>query len=247
MATLREMIYSVKEMLNAYSDDVTLSNEHLAFIFRNKRATYLEVLAANPRKAMPREAYQLLCLDMKVDADCEEGKMILKSTEAIPASIKSDQDAQGIHSVKLDSIMAKWINIIEPERIPYIAVGRFNTNQIYVSKDIDNKLIVISLSNSHIFLEDVKIEIIAEDPEEADKFSCLKTGDTECDFYDKKYPIPESLVATMVNETLNELLIKYRLSQDTVNNGSDDTLNQKIPYYGPRRQQQQQQQGEQSQ
>jgi hypothetical protein len=247
MATLREMIYSAKEMLNAYSDDVTLSNEHLAFIFKNKRATYLEMLAANPRKQMPKEAYQLLCLNLKSTGECEDSKVILKSIEQIPSSINSDQDIQGIRSVKLDSIMAKWINIIEPERLPFIEAGRFNTNQIYVSKDVDDRLILLSLSNSHVFIDEVKIEVIAEDPEEADKLSCVQKGQAQCDFYDKKYPMPESLITTMVNETVNELLIKYRLSQDTVNNGSDDTLNQKIPYYGPKRQQQQQQQSDQSQ
>lgn len=245
MATLREMIYSVKEMMNAYSDDVTLSNEHIAFMLKNKRATYLEVLANNPRKQMPREAYQNICVKLFPDPECEDEKVILVSSYPLPASINSDQDVEGIGSVKLESIMAKWINVISRERIPFISAGRFNVNQIYISKNNQNKVIVFNQSNSHVFLREIVVSIIAEDPEEADKLACAYAGETPCDFYDKKYPVPESLVAPMVIETFNELLAKIRLSQDSSNNGSDDTLSQKIPYYGPRRQQAQQQSGQQ--
>lgn len=241
MATLREMISSANEMVNAYSDDVTLSDEHLAFLFKNKRATYLEVLAANPRKQMPREAYQLLCFKLTPDPECEEGVVLLTSSSRLPATINSDQDTEGIASVKLESIMSKWINVVGHERVPYLSEGRFNTNQIYVSINGDRKVILFSPSNSHVFVDEVKLEVIAEDPEEADLLTCLKAGEFVCDFYDKKYPIPESLVAPIVTETVNELLIKLRLKQDVVNNGADDILAQNIPYYGPRRQQRQQQ------
>lgn len=246
MATLREMIFSAREQINAYSDDSVISDDHLAFMFQNKRATYLEVLAANPRKQMPSEAYQTLCFSIQPSDDCEDGNVILKSNLPFPASINSSQDTEGIGSVHLESIMAKWINIISHERIAFIEAGRFNTNQIYVSKDVDDKLILLSKSNSHVFIDEIKVKIIASNPEEADKLTCsTSSSENTCDFYDKKYPVPESLVKAIVSETVNELLIKLRLSQDTINNANDDTLNQKIPYYGPRRQQSQQQEGEQ--
>jgi hypothetical protein len=246
MATLREMIFSAREQINAYSDDSAISDDHLAFLFQNKRATYLEVLAANPRKQMPIEAYQTLCFSLQPSNDCEDGKVILKSNLEFPASINSSQDIEGIGSVHLDSIMAKWINVISHERIAFIEAGRFNTNQIYVSKDTDDRLILLSKSNSHIFIEDIKVKIIASNPEAADKLTCsTSSSENVCDFYDKKYPIPESLVKPIISETVNELLLKLGLGQDIVNNSNDDTLNQKIPYHGPRRQQPQQQEGEQ--
>ena len=241
MASFREMIYSVKEKMNAYSDDNTVADELIAFMLNNKRATYLEVLANNPKRSMPKEAYQDICIKLLPAAECEDEGVILVSTFPLPASINNEQDTEGIGRVKLESIMAKWINIISQERVPFISAGRFNANQIYVSKNQKNELIIFSPSNSHIFLRDVTVSIIAENPEEADKFVCLKSGEVQCDFYDKKYPVPESLIAPMVQEVFNELLEKSRLSQDSSNNGSDDMLNQKIPYYGPRRQSRQQQ------
>lgn len=244
MSTLREMISSGKELLNAYSDDTILSDEHLAFLYKNKRATYLEILAANPKKQMPAEAYQTLKLKMSPVPECEDGYVILSSQEQLPPVINNDQDVEGIHRIHMESIMAKWINIVGLERIPFIRTGgRFNDKQIYISKTKDDRVIMFGTSNSHIFVEDLEVEIIASDPEEADKLSTENDYDSDgnliCDFYDKKYPIPESMVKAIVIETVNELILKYRQSQDVDNNGSDDNLNQRIPYYGPRRQQQQ--------
>lgn len=251
MATLREMISSIKEYLNAYSDDTTLSDEHFAFLIQNKRATYLEVLAANPRKQMPREAYQTLKLKMKALPECEDEYTILSSEEPIPPTINNDNDVDGISKVYMESIMAKWINIIGLERVPFImSGGRFNNKQIYVVRTKEDKILLMNNSNSHIFVEEIFIDVIAENPELADELSGMQELDSEgnpiCDFYDKKYPLPESLVKPIVMETIKELVVKYNLGKDTDNNGSDDLLTQKIPYYGPRRQPVQQEQ-EQSQ
>ena len=42
MATLRQIIYDVKEIFNSYSDDALLSEEHIAFLINTKRAFYLK-------------------------------------------------------------------------------------------------------------------------------------------------------------------------------------------------------------
>lgn len=241
MATLREIIYSIKEVLNAYSDDSTLSNEHLAFLIRNKRATYLELLAANPRKQMPKEAYQRITFKLSPDKDCEDGMVILKSLLSMPAVLNNPQDIEGIQSVKLDSVMAKWINIVPGERLPFLAAGRFIGKQIYVSVTPEDKIILFSQHGGHVFIDEIKVNLLAEDPEAVD---AMIDPNSTMDFYDKNYPIPESLIKPIVDETANELLTKFRLGQDSQNNGADDTLNQKIPYYGPRRQQAQQRAGE---
>lgn len=245
MATLREIIYSIREIVNAYSDDNTLSNEHLAFLINSKRSTYLEILAANVRNQMPREAYQTITLSLVPSEDCEDGFVLLKSKSPLPAVINNPQDTEGMHTVKLDSVMAKWINIVGAERLPFLAAGRFNVNQIYVSRDTDDSLLLLCASNNHVFIDQVKVEIIAENPEQADLLVVTTGKTSSMDFYDKKYPIPEGLIKAIVDETSNELLTKLRLDSDSVNNGTDDTLSQKIPYYGPRRQQAQQQAGQQ--
>jgi len=242
MATLREMISSLKELVNAYSDDTTLSNEHLAFLFQNKRATYLEVLSSNPRKKMPSEAYQRIKLSMKAVPECEDEYVILSSQETLPSTINNDNDIEGLGKVYLPSILAKWINIINLERVPFIlSGGRFNSKQIYVTKSKEDNVLLFNIVNSHVFVDEIEIDIIASSPEEADLLSAEQEydqdGDPICDFYDKKYPLPESLVKAIVIETAKELILKYQSGKDLNNNGADDNIKEKIPYYGPRRQQ----------
>lgn len=242
MATLREMISSVKEFFNAYSDDTTLSDEHLAFLIQNKRATYLEVLAANPKRKMPQAAYQTIKLTMKAIPDCEDDYIILSSEETLPTTINNDMDVEGIGKVYLPSILAKWINIIGLERVPFIKTGaRFNSKQLYVTKSKENNILLFNTINSHIFVTEISVDIIASNPEEADNLSAEEwydsNGDPICDFYDKEYPLPESLVKPIVMETAKELLLKYNSGKDVENNGTDENISKKIPYYGPRRQQ----------
>jgi hypothetical protein len=249
MATLREMISSIKELVNAYSDDTTLSNEHLAFLIQNKRATYLEVISANPRKKMPTEAYQTLKLNMKALPDCEDEYIILSSLETLPQTINNDNDIEGIGKVYLPSILAKWINIIGLERAPFIlSGGRFNSKQLYVTKSKEDNVLLFNVVNSHVFVTEIYVDILATNPEEADILNSEiiydAEGDPICDFYDKPYPLPEGLVKAVVMETAKELILKYQAGKDVENNGADDNIKAKIPYYGPRRQQPEQQQEE---
>jgi hypothetical protein len=191
---------------------------------------------------MPSEAYQTIKLIMKAIPDCEDDYVILSSEETLPETINNDNDIEGISKVYLPSIMAKWINIVGLERVPFIkSGGRFNGKQIYVTKSKEDKVLLFSSSNSHIFVTDIEIDIIASNPEAADELVTSEEydsdGDPICDFYDKKYPLPESLVKAIVMETAKELLVKYNVGKDLNNNGNDENISQKIPYYGPRRQQ----------
>jgi len=213
----------------------------LAFLIQNKRATYLEVLAANPKRKVPSEAYQTIKLSMKAEPECEDEYTILSSEETLPETINNDGDIEGIGKVYLPSIMAKWINVIGLERVPFIqSGGRFNGKQVYIAKSKEDKILMFSSSNSHIFVKEIEIDIIASNPEAADELSSTveydENGDPICDFYDKKYPMSEALVKAVVMETVKELLVKYNSGKDLNNNGNDDNISQKIPYYGPRRQ-----------
>jgi hypothetical protein len=223
MATLREAIYDIKEMFSVYSDDTLLSEEHIAYSLKLKRALYLRNYLSNITKSIPLEAKQLICINLEEDELCEEDILFLKSTIQIPSTIEATGRAN-ISDVFLNSRLAKYINIIDYIRIPYIMGGRRNNNQIYITIDPNNYLILFSLSGNHQLINQVKLNIVAEDPEEADKLSC-ETGEDSCDYYDKQFPIELSMLDMIKKEILNELIIKYRIPVDTVNNTEDDTVN----------------------
>jgi hypothetical protein len=221
--TLREIIFDIKETFNTYSDDSLLENEHLAFIINTKRAAYLRNLISNLKREVPGQAKQLICLNLIHDELCEADILFLRSEFPIPPTIEST-GRSNITEAYLNSRLAKWINIVDYQRIPYLASGRFNNNQIYIAIDPNNYLILLSNSGNHELLKEIKLFIVAENPEEADAFNCNSTDET-CDFYDKQYPIELSMINDIKREMLNELLIKYRLPVDTINDAEDNTVN----------------------
>jgi len=224
MSTLRKAIYDIKEMFNAYSDDAYLTDEHIAYMIISKRATYISNYLSSLKKEVPQIIKQLICVNLVEDDLCEDDFLILRSTNIIPSTIEAS-GRSNITEVFLNSRLAKYINIIDYIRLPFIKNGRYNKNQVYICIDPNGYLIVASSSINHELLEDVKLNIVAEDPEEAYEFQCNKT-ENKCDFYDAEFPIELGMLNLIKKEILNELLLKYRIQVDTINNSEDDTVNQ---------------------
>lgn len=220
--TLRHLIYDIKERLNIHSDDTLTSDEHIAHMINQKRATYLKNYISNLRKEVSFEAKQEICLTLD-SVPCDEEFEALESKERLPGIIETT-GRNLLQGVYLPSISAKWINIIDYDRLPYIKGGRYNKNQIYITISPDRKVLVYSIAGNHLLLEDLKLSIIATNPEEADKLSCNNGGE-ECDFYDKPYPNSSDLNSIITSEIVRELTIKYRLPTDDLNDSSDNTTN----------------------
>lgn len=221
---LREIVYDIKERFAAYSDDITLSDEHLVFLFQNKRNIYLKNYLSNIQKPIPQQAKMQICFNMVEDELCEDDYVFLKSTEKMPATLEATGRTV-ISEAYLNSRLSKWINIVDYQRFPYIkSGGRYNSGQIYITLDPEDYILLYSPSGNHELIEDLKLNIVPENPEEAYKLVCSLNN--ECDFLDYDYyPIPGELVDPIQREIINELLIKYRIPVDTINNAEDDTVN----------------------
>lgn len=221
MASLNEIIYSIKENFSNYSDDSLLSNEYLAFLIKTKRATYLRNLLSNLKRTIPLEVKQQICLELTEDEICEDGWIFLKSIEKLPQTIEAT-GRSNISNFYLNSRISKWLNVIEYERIPYLKSGRFNFNQIYLTVDPEGYVILYSPSGNHILIEEIKLDIVAEDPELAYQLQC---NNNECEYYETNFPMEASMISDVRVEILNELLVKYKIPVDVINNAEDDTAN----------------------
>lgn len=238
METLRKIIYDVRERLGILSDDSNTSDEHIAQMVISKRAKLLKYYISNLRKEVPFDAMQEICIPL-TETNCEGDIKTLESTVKLPGVIETS-GKQLFEEIYLENNLAKWVNIIKFNRVPYLSGGRMIHKQIYVTVTPDRRIMVININNSHLFLEDIKLKIIASDPEEADKLSCNSslTGDEQCDFYDKPFPCEASLIDTIKAEIVNDLTIKYRVPVDKLNNAEDDTDNTGMQLYGRRQPQQ---------
>lgn len=221
MASLREIIYDIKEMFNVYSSSSVLSDEHLAFQINNKRSANLRNYMSNLKKEIPMQAKQLICMQLTEDLDCDDDFVFLRSIKKIPSTLEAT-GRSNITEAYLRSRVAKWINVIDYARLPYLKGGRFNSKQIYITIDPQDHVIVYSRSGNHELIDDIKLNIVAENPEEAYEMACDK--DQTCDFYDSPYPMEGGMVDVIKKEILNELLIKYRVPVDINNNAQDDNI-----------------------
>lgn len=219
MATLREIVYDISEKLNITSDDSKFSEEHIAFLVNAKRNMLLSQKMSNLKKTVPQEAIQGICLGLEVDEQCFEDINVLKSIVKVPATLDNTGRNQLIKAYPVNNNFTKNFNIIDYSRLPFVGAQKYNNKQIYVTVDPDSYLLVYNSDNRHLMLEELKIEGVFEDPESAWTLSCETVSG---DFWDKQYPIDGSLLSILIDQVSQNLIIKYKIPEDEINNSEDN-------------------------
>ena len=219
MATLRELIYDVREKYNAYSDDQNLSDEHIAFIIGNVRNMLVKQQMSNLKRSVPREALQVICLTLERDAQCFDEFDVLKSTKPIPPTLDNTgrSDLYKVHAP--GSRFIKNINIIDYNRLPFVGADKYNSKQLFTAVDHFSYLIAYNTAGNHLLLEKLQVEGVFENPELAYVLSC--DYDPTVDFWDIDYPIDASILFPLTQQVAQELLLKYKIPSDLINNGED--------------------------
>lgn len=221
--TLREIVSDITEKLNAYSDDNKIEEEHLVFVFNNKRNLYLKNYMSNLRKEIPKEAIQLICVDLVKDESCTEDMYLLKSTIKIPATLENTGRSNIVRVFTKNLEASKYYQVIDYHQLLYAGKECYQEKQVFVAIDPDSYLVVYNKSNLHITLNSILIEGVFENPEEAYNLSCDNANNT-CDFYDSQYPIESSLIDLISREITQELLLKYQIPEDKINNAEFENV-----------------------
>jgi hypothetical protein len=220
MATLREIIYDIRELVNAYSDDSNISDDHIAFMVRNTRNTLLKQQMSNLKRSIPKEALQVIRLSLEKDTDCFDGMTVLKSTIPVPATL-DNTGRSDLHKVyAIGSRFIKNINVIDYSRIPYVDSQPYNHLQLFTSVDHMSNLVCYNSQGKHLLLENLDVEGLFEDPELAYLLSNKEDEDVP-DFMDSHYPINAALISPLKNQVLQELLMKFRTPMDNRNDAED--------------------------
>lgn len=219
MSTLREIIYDIHERLNAYSDDTRVSEEHIAFLVGNKRNMLMEQAMSRLSKKIPQETIQAVCFTMEVDELCFQDVNTLKSSIAVPPTLQNTGRSDLVKAYPVGSNFVKNFNIIDYSRLPFVGAEQYNSKQIFITVDPDSYLLVYNSDNKHLMLEQIKIEGVFENPEEAYNISCESS---DVDFWDVQYPIKAGLLDPLKTQVLQDLLLKYKISKDEINDGEDN-------------------------
>lgn len=218
--TYREVTYLILDLLKQSSDDSYYTQEHILFLVSKIRSAILKQTYSNIKKEIPESNYQTICLDLEPPAiagePCEGGSY-LRSQQEIP-SILTIGNTQ-IYPV--DYYQGE-ITFVSRERMRYVGHNKWLQNIIYASLGPDSHLYFKSSNPQYLYLKKAKMTGIFEDTDKAAELECPSEEGQVCDIMDKKFPLEEGLVASVIELTVKYLNGAAYKPEDATNNAADD-------------------------
>lgn len=224
MSTYGQIIYMVLDQLKLISDDATYTEEHVLFLAKEYRGVLLKQRYSDIKKQIPESNYQTICLDLvevpAISGEPCEGGSYLRSKEQIPTLMQLGNPLL----YPLDYYQGD-IAYVSRERMRYVGHNRFLQNIIYASLGPDQYLYMKSNNPQYLYMEQVKMTGIFEDPEQAEQLACSGDEGQPCDILDRDFPIEEALVPVLVELCVKTLSGSVYRPEDDKNNASDDLSN----------------------
>lgn len=221
-STYRQMVFMVNDEIKNFSDDSAFTIDHIIFLLSKYRA-FLIKQELEKNKEISSDNYQVICLKLEETNTIPglpcEGERILKSTEKIP-SIESGTSP----NIFTGSYFSSEIAYVSKERFRYTGYNRWLQNIIYATVGPDDYLYLKSRNPQYMYLRDVKLEGIFEDPEAVSELLCNKDedGNNKCDVLDTKFPLDDYLIPQCIQLTVKELIGAVYRPKDFYNNSSDE-------------------------
>lgn len=223
MTTYREVVYMVLDELKLQSDDTNYTTDHIVFLANKTRALLLPTMIKSGLLQISEALMQELCLDMiptdKLPGSPCMGKMLV-STESIPL-IMPLGDLNIITKLYHPDYPFIEFTFIDFSRAKHVGRNKYLETINYVTILPDLRLAVISNNPQTLYLKNLRIKAIFNDPTAALELSCDK--DDVCDSLDMSFPGDDILVAAVVKQLVQDLSSVAYLPKDVINNSTDDT------------------------
>ena len=224
MATFRQIIYAINDLLKLSSDDAFYTEEHILFLASKMRALLLERKYKQTRNSsftpMNPQNLQQICLDMEptdmLPSGCAGGW--LKSVQKIPALL-----GENFTAYPISSMLHTNVCFISEERMPFVGHNKWLKNIIYCSRGKDGYLYAHGMNPQFMLLEKMKAEGVFADPEEAAALSCDPEGSgNACEPLENEFPLEEAMVPALIEMVVQELNGSRFAPKDKYNNAHDE-------------------------
>lgn len=223
MSTYRELIYSTLDSLKLESDDATYTEDYILYLLINYRGLLLKQQYKDIKKEIPESNYQTICLDLiqvpAISGEPCEGGTYLRSKQKIPFLMPITSPR-----VYTEDYYQGTITYVSRERMRYVGDNRWLQNIIYCSIGPDNYLYFKSSNPQYLYLENIRMTGIFENPKEVSKLSCDKEVN-DCNLLDAEFPLEEALVPQLLELVKKDLTGSIYKPEDSDNNASDDLAN----------------------
>ena len=217
----REVTYLILDLLKQSSDDSYYTPEHILFLVSKIRSAILKQTYSNIKKEIPESNYQTICLDLKevsaIAGEPCEGGTYLRSEQKIPTTLPI-----GNTQIYPVDYYQGEITFVPRERMRYVGHNKWLQNIIYASLGPDSHLYFKSSNPQYLYLKKAKMTGIFEDTDKAAELECPSEEGQVCDIMDKKFPLEEGLVASVIELTVKYLNGAAYKPTDSTNNAADD-------------------------
>ena len=228
MATVKQVIYDVKESLNKYSDDTEYDNRYILYLYNLKRAKYLRQLLDDKTRGIDKILIQSLCLEFEIVdkglCDLEVGCTILKSKKPLPKLLEV-RNRNTLISIQPSVALAKQFKIVDYTQASYI-LDRPYSNGIYATVDTDGHILLISNNDEHKLITCLYVNAVFETPSDLENYINCCNCETEveaCFEEDSIYPAPSFIIDLCRDEIIKLLLgTKEQIKEDIDNNSTND-------------------------
>jgi hypothetical protein len=230
MATLKELVYDELSTIKGssrYSDDSTITIEHLEFVNINIRA-FLIRQDLNKGRSLSDNIVQVLpCVPVisidvsecpcTVPTDCT----IMRTKDKIPKPIELHQ-RDLITRVSGVDLRGKGFSIISYARAASAGLNRSTSTS--TKAFLHNQYIY--LINPPAGLSIISISLVAEDPREAGTFA--NCAGELCYTDDSTFPISVHMIPTLKELVFKDLKVEISVPQDVIGNESNKSESQNI-------------------
>lgn len=225
---LENIIYDIREGINAFSNDSEIDNRHLIHLLNVKRAKYLRQELNNFQRTTDISVVQTFCIELEkvsIDEcstiiDCE---FILRTKVKIPKPLELHIKS-AITSVKPTEKLSKNFNFTTKQKVIYSKYSPF-AKSIHSFLDNDGYIYVVSDNILVNMIDCITISGVFEDPislKDYKKCCNCNTENNECfnDLY-SDYPLQPHYIDLIKQEIVNELIGKEKIKEDKENNSND--------------------------
>jgi len=222
MASLKEIIYSIKESVKSFSDDSDISLEYLKYKVETTRAMLLAQRFSSRSFIIPNVIRQHFyhTLELSEENEFVSGLgTILRTVDPIQIPLEPFNLKNNIR-ITSGSYSDTTFTFVDTNRFPYVGRNKWNQNQIYVCLGSDFRLYFTSSNPKVKMLEQIKLDEVTASPEDAYPYTI--EYNPVVDFEDITYPLNSELIVELTDIIINHLQIPMAVREDKQNDSQDN-------------------------
>ncbi len=223
---VKEIVYSVLDLLKGTSDDFTYTEDFVLFLCKKYRSLLIRKEQEKERGSVDIASefeYQQICLDLEkvpaIDGSPCTGGYYLRSVQKIPKILEGVSPK----AYPIDYYQGTNVSFISRDRMRFVGSNKWLRNMIYASVGPDFHLYLTSINPQFFYLKQLRMSAIFEDFDEAAGLLCDNEGKSAvCDVLDEEFPVRDYLVPQLIELVVRELSGSIYKPKDSENNSSDD-------------------------